>query len=111
LWLKGSPYAPKRDFAIRESGHRFYRRQAVPDLNQTLHWPYANQLLQLPLAGEATASGIRICRSCFVTRSDVILRCEMKKHRLNPRFRYSLAALPITSITPLPQKSKSHPRA
>jgi hypothetical protein len=31
----------------------------------------------------------------------------MKKHCFNPRFRYSVAAVPIISITPLPKKSKS----
>jgi hypothetical protein len=31
----------------------------------------------------------------------------MKRHCFNPHFRYSVAAVPITSITPLPKKSKS----
>jgi hypothetical protein len=35
----------------------------------------------------------------------------MKKHCLNPHFRYSVAALPITSITPLGRISKSNVRA
>jgi hypothetical protein len=107
LRLKGSPNPRHRGLAIREPSDRFYSWQAIPDLDQTLHWPRASQLLQLPLACEASATGIGICRPWFVTRSDVTFRCEMKKHRFNPRFRYSVAALPITSITPLPQKSKS----
>ena len=102
-----APDAANRGLAIREPSHRFYSRQAVPDLNQTLHRPFVNQFLQLLLACEATVARIPICWLVFVYHSDVIFRCDMKKHRFIARFRYSVAALPITSITPQPQKSKS----
>src|SRR5437763_12399477 len=103
-----APDAANRGLAIREPSHRFYSRQAVPDLNQTLHRPFVNQFLQLLLACEATVARIPICWLVFVYHSDVIFRCDMKKHRFIPRFRYSVAALPITSITPQPAKSKSN---
>jgi hypothetical protein len=64
--------------------------------------------LELRLACESTATCIALCWPVFVTRLDVIFRCDIKKHCLIPRFRYSVAALPITSITPRHNKSKSN---
>src|SRR5436190_20972039 len=63
--------------------------------------------MELLLACEAPATVIGFCSPLFVTGSDVIFRCEMKRHCFNPHFRYSVAALPITSITLRPTKSKS----
>jgi hypothetical protein len=68
--------------------------------------PFAGEFLQPLLACEATATTIGFCSPMFVACSDVIFRCEMKKHCFNPHFRYSVAAVPITSITPPPNKSK-----
>jgi hypothetical protein len=67
----------------------------------------ASQFLQLLLACEATATAIGFYSPLFVACSDVIFQCEIKKHCFNPHFRYSVAAVPITSITPPPTKSKS----